>query len=1232
MVDISREQPFPGLRPFGFADHAFFFGRDQQIGELRRKLTRNRFIAVVGSSGCGKSSLVKAGLLPLLAQEHDRQQDEAAWLFLEMRPQGRPLRELARAVVSLKRRLLKTPEHIPRELQINRSEAALRRSSAGLIELLRELHEHQSAPLLLVVDQFEELFRFTRRRLDSDELDEADEAAAFVALLLRAGQAERPAIHVLLTMRSDFLGDCARFRGLPEAINDSQFLVPRLSRDQRRQVIEQPVLKAGAGIEPALLQRLLNDVGDDPDQLPVLQHALMRTWQHAGRRWAQAQAQSQPAHDAGERTMILDDYAAIGEMAGALSRHADAVFEALPGAHERLCAEQIFKALTDLDREGRAIRRTPPPRLQELVALTGSAEAAVSAVIDAFRAPDCCFLMPPADIALEPRTPIDISHEALIRRWRKLSGGRHDEGWLQEESRDGKTYTALLDAADSYARDREVVLAPALARQRLQWWNPQQHNAAWAQRYGGRFDSVSRLLAASRENLRREKSKRFWMWALALMAGVTTGLALLFYGFGQQQLELRREADQAREEARQAEKTARDRLMQLQKEIAAREQAEQERRNAQSMAAEAAQQAAQATWGASLERSRRLAAQSLELSNSGDAVTGLALALQVLENHNRELPYVAEAEQAAYTALRNLREIKILIRHDKPLLQAAWVSDVASGDTIRTLDSDGQSLLWNAADGTLLGPADAAPAQISLQRPLALSPDGRHFALISGEAAQLWDAAGNELITELSEGKGEQLRWLEFSPDSRSLLAVGSDIVRLWDVAGGRLNMVLGGLGGEVMATAFSPDSRYLAIAAGDHVSLWEMTSGQRFTVLAGHSDIVTSVGFAADGQRMITASLDATVRLWSLRPRLQTITLYGGSLLSGERSVYRDAVAHAAQLDFSSNGAFIGRSLPGGYIALWRRSDDNLLLERRLEVEPAALCTGINTLSVLGSDGQLYGLPADPTSTAPASRFDAPLAAVFGNHCDWLAMYTSDQTLSLFSTQRSSDPLSRVALTHDHAFTALQLALSDDDEQVLAATAEGAVFRYEVGGPGPIDVLSYANRYGRIMALHADSGLIASELITRGGARLLVWRGADGGDVVELPVPAAEGNLISAAFSPDGQRLLVVAENGPIRLWDLQSALSGADPSARATAPISILGQSSDRFVAVAYSPKGTQIAAARADGSVRVWLLFANTADCIRYARDALPRELSDAQLCQFGLLSEAECQQSTAELKAF
>ena len=376
---VSAEHPFPGLRSFAYQDHEYFFGRDQQIYALYRLIDRFRFIAVVGSSGSGKSSLVRAGLLPLLDTETS-EPGGRSWLWREMRPGDAPLQRLT----ALLSELANDEDRLVASARQERIAAQLQRSSFGISEALAEMNGVAGRSLVLVIDQFEELFRYAAAGSGNgtsggDEARARDEATQFVQLLLEASRAPSSRIHVMLTMRSDFIGDCARFHGLPEAVCTAQFLVPSMTRDQLDEVIRNPVEKAGAVIDPQLVERLLNDCGTEMDQLPVLQHCLSRLWEEAGRIPAEiatpghagpAGAQNGSGRQGG-RHLSLNHYRNIGEFAEALSRHANEILRDLLGPASQVAVEQIFRALSELDKEGRAIRRAL--RFGRLVAETGVA-------------------------------------------------------------------------------------------------------------------------------------------------------------------------------------------------------------------------------------------------------------------------------------------------------------------------------------------------------------------------------------------------------------------------------------------------------------------------------------------------------------------------------------------------------------------------------------------------------------------------------------------------------------------------------------------------------------------------------------------------------------------------------------------------------------------------------------------------------------------------------------------
>jgi hypothetical protein len=256
----GSRQPYPGLRPFEADEADLFFGRERHVDALLQRLSNSHFVAVVGGSGAGKSSLVRAGLLPALEAGFVVEAG-SDWRVAVLRPGGAPLEALADTLLAP--HVLSTDGGAPhREFAL----AELRRGPRGLIQLVGDAHLGQQSNLLVVVDQFEELFRYCR------DATQKDQANVFVELLLQATAQRDVPIMVVLTMRSDFLGDCARFRGLPERLNDNQFLTPRLTRDQIAEAIRGPARVCAGVVEDALVDELCNAVGDNQDQLPVLRH------------------------------------------------------------------------------------------------------------------------------------------------------------------------------------------------------------------------------------------------------------------------------------------------------------------------------------------------------------------------------------------------------------------------------------------------------------------------------------------------------------------------------------------------------------------------------------------------------------------------------------------------------------------------------------------------------------------------------------------------------------------------------------------------------------------------------------------------------------------------------------------------------------------------------------------------------------------------------------------------
>jgi tetratricopeptide (TPR) repeat protein len=506
---VALFNPFPGLRPFEPDEEHLFFGREKEIDDLLRRLRTTRFLAIVGTSGSGKSSLVRSGLIPSL-QSGFMAGAGSSWRIAMFRPGEDPIGHLAGA--------LDAPSALGGDAELAETnrvlvEVTLRRSSRGLVEAVKQARLPAGDNLLVIVDQFEELFRFRHSRQIANS---RDEAIAFVKLLLEAAAQQHLPIYVALTMRSDFIGDCMDFPGLPEAVNAGLYLVGRMSREGLRTALTGPVAVAGGAIAPRLVNRILNDLGDDQDQLPLVQHALMRTWDC----WA--------AHGDGQ-TIDLADYEKVGTIRNALSMHAEEAYQEAVAIGHATEAARIFKALTDTFSDPRGVRR--PTAVSALADVCETSPDHVMEVVEIFRRPGRSFLMPPAAVPLTARSIIDISHESLMRCWSRLIT------WAEEERAAAAFYMRLAQAALWYDegtaglwRNPELVLA--------QTWRVQNGpTAAWARRYHEGFDRAIAFLDQSlqeRERLRaeREHERRAKLRRTQLVAGVLATLLVVAVGLG----------------------------------------------------------------------------------------------------------------------------------------------------------------------------------------------------------------------------------------------------------------------------------------------------------------------------------------------------------------------------------------------------------------------------------------------------------------------------------------------------------------------------------------------------------------------------------------------------------------------------------------------------------------------------------------------------------------------------
>jgi len=953
-TQLERLNPFPGLRTFEPDEDYLFFGREQQIDELLRRLRTTRFLAIVGSSGSGKSSLVRAGLIPSL-YGGAMTRAGSSWRVAILRPGEDPIGNLAEALTAPEALAQKdTEENLSRSL----FETTLRASNRGLVECIRQARIPARANVLVLVDQFEEIFRFKRNR----RVVGHDDATGFVKLLLEAERSPEVPCYIALTMRSDFIGNCMEFADLPETVNEGLYLVPRMTRDELRSAITGPIAVGGATVTPRLVSRLLNDVGDDPDQLPILQHSLLRTWS----RWEED-------HEPGE-PLDLSHYEAIGTMKEALSRHAEEAYGEL-GAEEQGIAATLFKALTDRGTDGRGIRR--PAALSEICSLSEASQERVTAVVDSFRRPGRSFLMPPADVPLREGSILDLSHESLMRIWGRLAG------WVADEARCAQLYLGAARAAARYEvgtsalwRDPELQLA-------LTWREKEKPTEKWARRYDPGFGRAMAFLDASKAARdrgieEREKRRRRALRRARLLAAILGGAALITLVLGAysyiqeieaetllrnatqakvlEEMERARAAAKAKEALRQkalAERQTRiadqeRRNVEQQKQVAEQQRriAESERRKSESAAREARAQKAEADAARLEEAGQRAKAEELRQQADrlrGEAVTSelearrlsmqasaRALALQIQrpqQNQERDLtallalqayrlnrdsqgePEDPDLFNALRTALVRLRPDIVLRGHDDGVRAVA-------------VAPDGQSVVSGGEDGKLLrfdlrqpgAPRAVLGAFASAIRSVALAADGsRAAAGFADGRTRVWDLRNPAASPRELAGAGI-VGALAFQP-GRGLLASGSSdgAVRLWDLDSPEHPVAsFAGAGKRVAAVAFSPDGNTLAagLANAGGALLWDVRQPSSPPRTACAELDVRSIAFSPDGRRLACGTGRGPIVLAGAdQPAAAPVSLHGHA-------------SSVNSLSFSPRGDFLGSASSDGKVRLWNLDD----------------------------------------------------------------------------------------------------------------------------------------------------------------------------------------------------------------------------------------------------------------------------------------------------------------------
>lgn len=937
---LTLANPFPGLRPFTIEESHLFFGREGQCEIVLEYLATNRFAAVTGASGSGKSSMIYCGLIPALYGGFITKAG-SKWKIITTHPGNSPVENLAEAVS-----LSEKGEKSQNEIKINKQiiYTILRRSSFGLVNAVRQIKISSGENILLILDQFEELFRFKESRKDTTAVNETE---AYIKLLVNAIKQKDQPIYVVLTMRSDFIGECSQFQELTKLINDSNYLIPQMTRDNFKDAIAGPLAVGGAKIDPQLLQQMLNVIEDKNDQLPVLQHVMMRTWEF----WIINNEIGIP--------LRMRDYEAAGKIENALSMHANEAFEELSEEGKSIC-KVLFKCLTEKGADNKGTRH--PATVKHIAEIAQVTDDKIIEVVNKFRAKGRSFITPVEGIPIDSDSVIDISHESLMRIWDKL------KAWVEEEYSSVQMYLRLAEAASLYQIGKTGLWRPPDLHLALNWRKTQKPTLAWARKYNPAFEKVMVFLDASEKKylqeeqtkvrLQRMELNRTRRFAVTMLMAAVAFLFISVWGFQQRSDAIRqaREAEMNRAEAEYRKQESdslkiiaegRMEMAEIQaivmemtadsaeqqriiaelktelserRRIAAIQQAEdaqrrsqqyqQEKEIAQQTAQVAEEQKTQAELETALELQRRMLSTALAMASrvfqvDDPDLKGLLSYQAYLFNKD----YKGQIDppdiyNAMYDALCNLNEsnYNALRGHDANVNSVAFKP---GSNICYSTGGDGKIMQWDL-DGNTRSYRTLIDNPF-MNRTIAVSPDGRWLANAATiSAIQLFNLNQSAPTPELLEGHKNWVGALYFTPDSRYLYSASQDqTIMFWDLVERSGTVFVELPKTKVNCLVISPTGNYLIGGTEDgRLIRWNINTKEQ-TDIYNATNSIHSLAMNATGSRIAFGDQNGTLGIIDARTN----------------SIIHTKLAHSAQisdLEFSPNGQQIATASTDNTLKIW--------------------------------------------------------------------------------------------------------------------------------------------------------------------------------------------------------------------------------------------------------------------------------------------------------------------------
>ncbi len=1135
--------PYPGLLAFTNQQADLFFGRSNECQKLSARVSRSPFVAIVGASGSGKSSLVLAGLLPQLEQ---------GWQALAMVPGGRPLRTLAEKLSTLVQPV-SPGDHLHLVDQLT---ARLAEQADGLSTALSTFLTNQPdvSTLLIVVDQFEELFT----QVSGEPTEVHRQQQQFIANLVDVVHTFDGRVRLVLTLRADFVRHCLDFTKLRPLLETNQLLLGPMGEDALREAIVKPAQAVGAMFEKGLVARLMAEMRDQPAALPLMQFAMAQLWQRRQGPWL--------THAA---------YEAIGGISGAIDQRADTIYEQL-SEPEKTLARSLFLRLVTLG-EGASDTRRRVQRNE--LDLMDTAPEQMERLISLLAQPKVRLIATDAD-------SVELAHESLIEQWGQL------RRWLEENRAALRIHRQLTKAAGEWQHHKQDVsyLHRGLKLSEAQTWAEAHPDQLSKQEHA--FLTAS-LVEQQREEQERQKQARRKLQirrqrrlAVGLSLGLLIIAALAAFAFFQ-----RSEALRARQEADRLRIEAQNQADSRRLAAASADQLTTNHELALLLAVEGGRAAGTLESDTALRRALAHRGRTVSILSGhtgplidavwNEAGTRIATAgddgtaqvwdvnsgtqVAVFAKHAARLRHitwnkagthlvtVSDDGTARVWEAETGDQTTVFDRHIGGVRHAAW-NEV--GTHIITGGDDGTIRIWDAATGAEIDLLNSHENSVVY---VAWSPDGRRIASASYDGtAQMWDITGGTEPVFLAKHAGRVVYVTWRSNSSQFVTTSYDGTARVWDADRGTDLVALNKHTAAVWHAAWNKAGTQIVTASDDGTArIWNARNGVEVTILRGHTGGINYVAWNKAGTQIITASQDGTVRVWDAKSGAETMLLTGHS-------------GAVLQANLNDTGTHLVTAGADGTARVWDMASGDaqtVLLGHKEEVRFAMWNKRGTRLATASFDG---------TARVWDAETGDPLAVLVG-HTDKVRYIAWDNTEMRLATAGfdgsarvwDAETGDQLALLAGHTDAIWSVAWSSDDTHLITASADGTAGMWDVQSKTKLATLSGHTRAVVAATWNSDD----TRLVTTsedGTAR--IWDIESGKTIAVLG--DHEQGVLYATWSPDDTRLVTTSFDDTARIWNIENR----------TEPI-ILSGHTRAVVYAAWDSTGARLVTSSFDGTARIW-----------------------------------------------